>query len=129
MVLQSLKDSGEAAGEVSSMYSTPKASRLCKAGVWKGQKGISVVVTTLGQSTNYSRPGNLDLGLEGEEGVGELLTLYYAVRLGRELAVRLTLPIFPPPLFFLFSLHSPLKVDSMIDQLLVLLKKSEYLGP
>lgn len=28
MVLQSLKDSGEAAGEVSSMYSTPNASSL-----------------------------------------------------------------------------------------------------
>ncbi len=32
MVLQSLKDSGEAAGEVSSMYSTPNASRLCSSG-------------------------------------------------------------------------------------------------
>ena len=56
-------DSGEAAGEVSSMYSTPKASRLYRQHR-RDNDGIDL------------RLGNLDLGLQSEESIGELFSLY-----------------------------------------------------
>ena len=83
MASQWARDSGEAAGEVSSMYSTPNSSSLCMSvvhgAVFTVQYKLQLLEREEIHRTGWRLDvhlGNLDLSLEREESIGKLFSLY-----------------------------------------------------